>query len=119
MCDTTREATHYSRLRQVFQNLFSNAVKYNDKEVCKIELSFESNEKGYLFGIKDNGPGIPEQFFKKIFKIFQTLNPRDKVEATGIGLSIAHKIVQEVGHGEIWTTSELGKGATFFFTWEK
>ena len=71
-----------------------------------------------MFKVKDNGPGIPSRFRERIFQIFQTLNSRDEIEATGIGLSIVQKIVKELGHGEIWIECEEGKGAVFCFTWK-
>ncbi|GAG51074.1 unnamed protein product, partial [marine sediment metagenome] len=66
----------------------------------------------------DNGPGIDQKYFKKIFKIFRTLSPSDETESTGIGLSIAKKIVK-MNAGRIWVESKVGKGSTFFFTLPK
>jgi len=103
------------RIQQVFQNLIGNGVKYMDKEQGEIEVGAEKREKDWLFWIKDNGPGIDEKYFEKVFRIFQTLNPRDEIEGTGIGLSIVKKIIN-LYQGEIWVTSELGTGSTFFFT---
>jgi len=106
------------KIEQVFQNLISNAIKYNDKKICKIEIDYKDLGTHYLFCIKDNGKGIEEKNFKKIFQIFQTLQPKDDFESTGIGLSIVKKIVQFHG-GEIWVKSELGKSTTFKFTLKK
>jgi light-regulated signal transduction histidine kinase (bacteriophytochrome) len=69
----------------------------------------------WKFSVADNGPGIKGKYFDKIFKIFQTLAPRDEVESTGIGLSVVKKIV-ELYHGKIWVESKVGEGTTFFFT---
>jgi signal transduction histidine kinase len=68
--------------------------------------------------VKDTGPGIDMKHFDRIFQIFQTLNPRDEVESTGIGLSIVKKVV-ELHNGRVWLESEMGKGSSFFFTLPK
>jgi signal transduction histidine kinase len=70
----------------------------------------------YEFAIADNGPGIAPEFQDKIWGIFQTLEPRDVVEGTGIGLSVVKKIVESKG-GRVWVESQAGGGATFKFTW--
>ncbi len=100
---------------QVFQNLISNAIKYNDKKIGEIKIGVNDLGKEWEFFVSDNGPGIEEQHFKKIFQIFQTLKPRDEYESTGIGLSIVKKIVESNG-GKIRVTSEVGIGSTFYFT---
>jgi len=105
-------------IRQVFHNLLSNAVKHMDKEKGQIKVGCIEEDGFWKFSIADNGPGIDEKYFKKIFKIFQTLSPPDETESTGIGLSIAQKIVN-MNAGRIWVESELGKGSTFFFTLPK
>jgi PAS domain S-box-containing protein len=101
--------------QQIFSNLISNAVKYNDKPIGKIECFYESFPDFHQFTIKDNGPGIAEEYHKKVFKVFQTIEARDKKESTGIGLSIVQKIIEEAG-GTIRIESEEGKGASFIFT---
>jgi len=103
------------RLLQVFQNLIGNAIKYNEKEEGNIILDWSENETHYQFSVKDNGVGIDEKYFDKIFKIFQTLAPRDKVESTGVGLSIVKKIVENL-KGTVWIESTLNIGTTFYFT---
>ena len=70
------------------------------------------------FSIADNGPGIEKKHWERIFKIFQTLAPRDEFESTGIGLTVVKKIV-ELYDGKIWLESEVGKGTTFLFTFPK
>ena len=72
----------------------------------------------WKFGVTDNGPGIHHRHTEKIFKIFQTLSPRDGIESTGIGLSIVKKLV-ELNNGKIWVESDVGQGSTFFFTLPK
>jgi len=75
-------------------------------------------EKGHgvwKFSVSDNGCGIDERYLDKIFRIFQTLNRRDEIESTGIGLSLVRKIV-ETYNGKVWVESRPGEGSTFFFT---
>jgi len=107
-----------TRMRQVFQNLLSNAIKYMDKPKGRIDIDFGENDEFWKFSVADNGPGIEAKYFEKIFKIFQTLAPRDELESTGIGLSVVKKIVEMYG-GRVWVESEIGNGSTFFFTWPK
>jgi len=110
--------TEKIRLQQVLENIIGNAIKYNDKE--KPELTIDVDDRGsfYEFTISDNGPGIEKEYYDKIFKIFQTLHSKDKVESTGIGLTIVRKIVDEIG-GDISVVSELGKGSSFIVKWPK
>ncbi len=105
-------------LYQVFSNIISNAVKYNDKPQGKIECRYDSLPNFHQFSIKDNGPGIAEEYHEKVFKVFQTIEARDKKESTGIGLSIVQKIIEEKG-GSIRIESEENKGANFIFTLPK
>lgn len=105
-------------LQQIIQNILSNAIKYNDKAIMKIWVNFQEEEQTYIFSFKDNGPGIPLAYHEKIFEIFQTLQPRDRVESTGVGLSIVKKNIESLG-GRIWLESEEGQGATFFFSLPK
>ena len=107
-----------TRIGQVFQNLLSNAVKYMDKPEGHIRVGCADSGDSWTFSVADNGPGIPEQHYERIFKIFQTLAPRDQYESTGIGLTLVKKIVEMYG-GRIWLTSEVGKGTTFYFTYAK
>ncbi|MBX2991194.1 MAG: PAS domain S-box protein [Bacteroidetes bacterium] len=104
-----------TRLQQVFQNLLSNAVKFMDKPNGKIRIGCERENGHWKFSVADNGPGIEEKHFAKVFQIFQTLAARDEFESTGIGLTIVKKIVELHG-GRIWLESEVGKGTTFYFT---
>jgi PAS domain S-box-containing protein len=104
--------------QQVFFNLLSNAIKYNDKENGIINIGVTTKGKFYEFSVQDNGIGIDPIYHQKVFVIFQTLEARDKVEGTGIGLAILKKSVEDMG-GTIRLDSELGKGARFTFTWPK
>lgn len=105
-------------LQQVLSNLIANAVKYNDKLAGTVNVEVKELDRFYEFSVQDNGIGIAPAYHEKIFVIFQTLEARDKVEGTGIGLSIIKKIVEDIG-GAIWLESEPGKGSKFFFTWPK
>jgi PAS domain S-box-containing protein len=103
-------------LEQVFSNLISNAVKYNNSTNPIIEIGYQNGGDFYEFFVTDNGPGIDKEFFDKIFIIFQTLQARDKVESTGVGLAIVKKIIDEKG-GKVWVDSEKGQWTKFSFTW--
>jgi signal transduction histidine kinase len=107
-----------TRVTQVFQNLIENAIKYMDKENGFITIGNTDLGNKWQFYISDNGPGIDEKYREKVFKIFQTLNPRDKVEGTGIGLTIVKKII-ELYEGKIWIESNVGQGTTVKFTLPK
>lgn len=104
-----------TRMAQIFQNLLSNAIKYMDKPNGLIQIGCSVEEGFWKFYIKDNGPGIDEKYYDKIFVIFQTLTRRDELEGTGIGLSMVKKIV-ELYAGKVWVESTVGLGSTFFFT---
>jgi signal transduction histidine kinase len=99
---------------QVFQNLLSNAVKYMDKPQGLIKVGCVEEDGFWQFYVADNGPGIEEKHFEKIFQLFQTLASRDESESTGIGLTIIKKIVEMYG-GKTWVQSQVGEGSTFFF----
>ena len=103
------------RIHQVFQNLISNAIKYNDKAKGSIKIEYQEFEQFHQFCVEDNGPGIDEKHFDKIFKIFQTLQSRDELESTGIGLTIVKRIVELHG-GTVSVRSTFGKGSKFSFT---
>lgn len=102
-------------LEQVFSNLISNSVKYNDKQIGKIECFYKSVPNFHQFTVKDNGPGIAKEYHKKVFEVFQTIEARDTKESTGIGLSIVKKVIEEKG-GSIYIESENDNGASFIFT---
>jgi two-component system sensor histidine kinase/response regulator len=106
------------RLQQVFQNLVGNAVKYMDKPEGQITIGCVDQGSYWTFSVADNGPGIDQKDYARIFQIFQTLNPRAERESTGIGLAIVKKIVEFYG-GNVWVESAVGQGSTFFFTFFK
>jgi PAS domain S-box-containing protein len=105
-------------LFQVFSNLISNAIKHHDRHDGHIKISVSDREYFYEFAVADDGLGIAPEYHEKIFGIFETLQPRDRVESTGIGLAIVKKIIENEG-GTIGLESQLGRGATFRFTWLK
>ena len=107
-----------TRIMQVFQNLLSNAVKHMDKPQGQIKVSCVEEDGFWKFSVADNGPGIEQKHFEEIFKMFKTLSVRDEFENTGVGLTVAKKIV-ELYNGKIWVESKIGKGSTFFFTLPK
>lgn len=104
------------RLQQVFQNLISNAIKFNDKTECRISINHWQDGNIHHFSVSDNGTGIEPRFFDKIFKMFQTLQSKDISESTGVGLSIVQRIVTNAG-GKVSVESEPGIGSKFTFTW--
>ncbi len=104
------------RFQQVFQNLIGNSIHYMDKEQGLIKVGVEEIPGFYKFSISDNGIGIEEKNFEKVFKIFQSLTERKG--SSGIGLTIVKKIIDHY-QGEIWLESEYGVGTTFYFTIRK
>jgi len=104
------------QIEQVFNNLISNAVKYmGDQKRPRIEIGWEEGQSEYTFFVRDNGVGIPKEHHEKIFALFHRVEPREKGDGTGIGLTIVRRIVENHG-GKVWVESEVGKGSTFYFT---
>lgn len=108
---------HKSHLNQLFQNLISNSIKYTNQANPKVEIGMKKNFEGndLVYYVKDNGIGIDMEFKDRVFEIFKRLHGKDEFEGTGVGLAICKKIVNQ-NNGEIWVESEVGKGATFYFT---
>ncbi|CAM3659197.1 histidine kinase [Bordetella sputigena] len=104
-----------TRMQQLFQNLLSNAIKYMDKPAGIIRVTCEPAGDRWRFAVADNGPGIEERHHERIFQLFQTLAPRDRIESTGVGLTLVKKIVEMYG-SEISVQSVIGAGTTFSFT---
>jgi signal transduction histidine kinase len=105
-----------TEIKQLFQNLIINAIKFRKKEMHpEIQILSHNVGNGYEFIVKDNGIGIPEEHNERIFVIFQRLHTRTEYEGSGIGLSHCKKIVELHG-GRIWVHSKPGEGSTFHFT---
>ncbi len=107
---------HEVELQQLFQNIIGNAIKYRkEDEAPRIHVTARLEDGRWLFSIRDYGIGIAPAYKDTIFGIFKRLHTDSKYSGTGIGLAICQKIVDRNG-GRIWVESELGQGATFFFT---
>jgi signal transduction histidine kinase len=107
---------HGHLLRQIFQNLIANGVKFNRSSLKRIEVNWRKEKNGFVrFSISDNGIGILPQYQEKIFQIFERLHTTREYEGTGIGLALVKKSVSKLG-GEIRVESEIGKGSIFSFT---
>ncbi|MGD9326955.1 MAG: ATP-binding protein, partial [Desulfobacterales bacterium] len=106
-------------LRQIFQNLIINAIKFNRSSDKRIEIDWRPVEQeGYEFCVRDNGIGIETRYHEQIFRVFQRLHTRDEYEGTGIGLAIVKKATTKL-QGSISIKSEFGKGSSFIVTLPK
>lgn len=104
------------KIKQVFQNLFTNAIKFTKAGVePNIQINARETEEFWYFTVKDNGIGIAPEFQDKIFGMFKRLHTSEVYEGTGIGLAIVKKIIEQ-HNGEITLESKLGFGSTFSFT---
>jgi len=102
-------------LNQIFQNLILNGIKYNSSSKPIVEISSQETATEVIYAVKDNGIGIEEKYFEKIFEPFQRLHNKYDFPGTGLGLSICKKILEK-HNGKMWVTSEEGKGSTFFMS---
>jgi two-component system sensor histidine kinase/response regulator len=108
--------TFKAPIRQVFQNLIANGLKYQKAgEIPVIHITCNELEKYWQFSVQDNGIGINSENFDQIFIIFKRLHDRESYTGTGVGLALTKKIIEYLG-GQIWVESEEGKGSCFSFT---
>jgi light-regulated signal transduction histidine kinase (bacteriophytochrome) len=103
------------QITRLFQNLLVNSIRYRSEEPPRIHVDARQRDREWLFSVKDNGIGIEPQYAEKVFGIFKVLQSREKYPGSGMGLAICRKIVSR-HEGRIWVESDLGKGATFYFT---
>lgn len=112
--------THHAALETVLRNLMSNAIKHHpDPANGHIEVSCMDQGEQVMISVTDDGPGIPEQYAEKVFKMFQTLQSRDETEGSGMGLAIVQRIIDWQGGDISFENGPDGKGITFKFTWNK
>lgn len=104
-------------LQRILCNLVGNAIKHHDRETGAVRIAVDAQENRYAFSVSDDGPGIPAEYHRKVFEMFQTLKPRDTTEGSGMGLAIVKKILALYG-GDIGVHSS-GRGCEFRFTWPK
>jgi light-regulated signal transduction histidine kinase (bacteriophytochrome) len=104
-----------TQLSQVFQNLVGNAIKYRGDAPPRVHVGVQRRDQEWVVSVRDNGIGIDPKYFERIFLLFQRLHGREHYEGTGIGLTIARKIIERHG-GRIWVESQPGHGACFTFT---
>jgi light-regulated signal transduction histidine kinase (bacteriophytochrome) len=103
-------------VRQVFQNLISNALKYSrPRSPAVIEIGQTKKEGENVIFVKDNGVGFEMKYADKLFGVFQRLHAAQEFEGTGIGLATVERIVHKHG-GRVWVDAELNRGAIFYFT---
>jgi len=108
--------TYKAPIRQVFQNLISNGLKYQlSGKPALITIGCTDEDDHWKFSVTDNGIGIDQEYYDKIFIIFQRLHNKEEYSGTGMGLAITKKIIESIG-GRIWVESQEGNGSTFYFT---
>ncbi|MFC4436514.1 MULTISPECIES: ATP-binding protein [Natrialbaceae] len=104
-----------SQLRQVFQNLLSNAIAYSGDEQPRVHVEADCQRRAWKISVHDDGVGIDPADQERVFEVFQRLQTREEHSGTGIGLALCQRIIERHG-GRIWVDSEPGEGATFSFT---
>jgi light-regulated signal transduction histidine kinase (bacteriophytochrome) len=115
VCDELpRVRIHEMHPHRLLQNLLSNAIKYRSRRRPHVQISAVRNGQ-WTFSVRDNGIGIDRRYAEQSFGVFKHLHNSEEYPGTGIGLAICERIVERYG-GRIWVESEVGKGATFFFT---
>jgi chemotaxis family two-component system sensor kinase Cph1 len=106
------------QLALVFQNLIGNSLKYRSEKTPEIAIGVTENAREWQFSVRDNGIGFDPAYAERIFGVFKRLHAGPEYPGTGIGLSIARKIIVQM-EGRIWAVSQVGAGATFYFTLPK
>lgn len=107
-------------LEVVLRNLIQNAFKHHDRSEGKVTVSLQDSDPSWLeFRVADDGPGIPARFHERVFRLFQSLKPRDEVETSGMGLAIVKRQVEAHGGRVGILPTEGERGCTFFFTWPR
>jgi PAS domain S-box-containing protein len=110
---------HQAPLEQVLRNLINNAIKHHPTKDGRVRIYAQDKGDELLFAVEDDGTGIPQEYAEKVFQMFQTLQPRDDMEGSGMGLAIVKRIVEWQG-GRIWFHGGPGDcGTVFKFTWKK
>ena len=103
-------------VKQVWENLISNAVKYSaNNPAPEIEIGSREEENNTVYYIKDNGAGFDMKYYDKLFGVFQRLHKASEFEGTGVGLALSQRIISKHG-GKIWAESKINEGSTFYFT---
>ncbi len=103
-------------ITQVLTNIIGNAIKFTrGKENAKINIGFKEDNKDNIYYVNDNGAGFDMKYYDKLFGLFQRLHSQEEFEGTGVGLSIVQRIISRHG-GRVWGESEVGKGATIYFS---
>lgn len=108
----------FTMIKQLFQNLIENGLKYNHGPHKLVSVQYLEKETEIYFIIKDNGIGMEEAYFDKIFEMFQRLHNKNEYQGTGIGLAVCKKIIRQL-EGKIWVTSKLNEGSIFHITFPK
>ncbi len=103
------------QLVRVLQNLLDNAIKYRAEAPPLIHVSAHSERREWIFSVRDNGIGIAPEHHERIFLIFRRLHPRHRYPGTGLGLAMCRRIIER-HHGRMWVESQVGQGATFYFS---
>lgn len=103
-----------SLLMQLLMNLVQNAIKYCDKDQPEVTILYAEETDRWVFSVKDNGIGIAQDDWERIFNVFERVD-NDDTPGSGLGLSTCQKVV-ELHNGQIWVESEVGQGTTFYFS---
>ena len=104
-----------SQLRQLFQNIIGNALKFRSEARPRVEVAAERDGDQWTFSIRDNGVGFDQRYAERIFGVFKRLHRNAEISGTGIGLAICQRIIDRHA-GRIWAESKLGEGSSFYFT---